>query len=321
MHKHEKIFLAGSGGLVGSAILRKLHLMGYSNIVTPTRQQLNLVDQQAVFDFFALEKPDYVILAAAKVGGILSNMLHPAEFVYENIMIQTNVIEASRRYHVKKLLFLGSSCIYPRMSSQPIKEDYLLSGPLETTNEPYAVAKICGIKMCIAYNQQYETNFLCVMPTNLYGPNDNFDLQHSHVLPALIRKFHEAKVHNQDYVEIWGSGKPKREFLYVDDLADACFYLLELYNQRDIGSFINIGTGRDLSVKQLADIVRRIVGYTGDIKFDLSKPDGTPRKLLDITKMNSLGWKAKTSLEDGICKTYKWFLLKHEIPNSKDRTL
>lgn len=312
MHKHKKIFLAGSSGLVGSAILRKLNLMGYSNITAPTRQQLNLVDQQAVFDFFNHEKPEYVILAAAKVGGILSNMSHPAEFIYENIMIQTNVIEAARRYHVKKLLFLGSSCIYPRMAPQPIKEDYLLSGPLETTNEPYAVAKICGIKMCNAYNQQYDTNFLCVMPTNLYGPNDNFDLQHSHVLPALIRKFHEAKVHNQDYVEIWGSGKPKREFLYVDDLADACIYLLELYNQRDIGSFINIGTGRDLSVKQLADIVRRIVGYTGDIKFDPSKPEGTPRKLLDITKMNSLGWKAKTSLEDGIWKTYKWFLLKHE---------
>ncbi len=316
MHKHEKILVAGSSGLVGSAIVRKLKEMGYTSILTPSHQQLDLIDQRKVFEFFACEKPDYVLLAAAKVGGILANITYPGEFIYQNIMIQTNIIEASYKYKAKKLLFLGSSCIYPKLAPQPLKEGYLLSGPLESTNEPYAVAKICGIKMCLAYNQQYGTDFLCLMPTNLYGPNDNFDLQDSHVLPALIRKFHEAKVNDKSFTVIWGSGSPKREFLYVDDLADACVYLLNNYNFKDISPFINVGTGQDLPVKQLAYIVKSIVGYTGDIKFDHSKPDGTPRKLLDISKMNSLGWKAKTSLEDGIRKTYNWFLDKYGMEYS-----
>ncbi|MBD0381558.1 GDP-L-fucose synthase family protein [Paenibacillus sedimenti] len=307
MLKDDRILIAGANGLVGSAIVRKLTDLGYTNILAPTRQQLNLLEQQKVFEFFAAEKPDYVFLAAAKVGGILSNTMLPADFIYQNVMIQTNVIEASYRHQIKKLLFLGSSCIYPKYSLQPIKEEYLLNGALEPTNEPYAIAKICGIKMCHAYNHQYGTNFICVMPTNIYGPNDNFDPTHSHVLPALIRKFHEAKVNGNEFVDIWGSGLPRREFLYVDDLADACVYLLQHYDYRDIDSIVNIGSGTDLSIKQLALKIREVVGFSGDLQFDTSKPDGTPRKLLDVSKMDKLGWRAKTSLEEGIQKTYSWF--------------
>jgi len=312
MLKDEKIFVAGSSGLVGTAIIRKLREMGYINILTQSHHQLDLTNQQKVLDYFAREKPDYVFLAAAKVGGILSNMMYPADFIYQNTMIQTNIIDAAYKHQTKKLLFLGSSCIYPKLAPQPIKEGYLLTGSLETTNEPYAIAKISGIKMCLAYNQQYGTNFLCVMPTNLYGPNDNFDLQNAHVLPALIRKFHEAKIKDKDYVEIWGSGKPKREFLHVDDLAIACIHIVNNYDHRDIDSIVNVGTGTDLSIKELACLIKSIVGYRGDIKFDPSKPDGTPRKLLDITKMLSLGWKPKTLLEDGIRQTYNWYLMQNE---------
>lgn len=311
MLKNEKIFVAGSSGLVGTAIIRKLKEMGYINILTQPHQQLDLTNQQRVLDYFAREKPDYVFLAAAKVGGILSNMMHPADFIYQNIMIQTNIIDAAYRHQTKKLLFLGSSCIYPKLAPQPIKEEYLLTGSLETTNEPYAIAKISGIKICLAYNLQYGTNFLCVMPTNLYGPNDNFDLQNAHVLPALIRKFHEAKVKDKDYVEIWGSGKPKREFLHVDDLANACIHIVNNYDHKDINPIVNVGTGTDLSIKELAYLIKNIVGYHGDIKFDPSKPDGTLGKLLDITKMHSLGWKPKTVLEDGIRDTYNWYCMQY----------
>lgn len=307
MLKDDTIFVAGANGLVGSAIIRKLKEMGFSRILSPSRQQLDLMDQQKVSDFFAREKPGYIFLAAAKVGGIFANMTHPADFIYQNIILQSNLIEAARQYQVKKLLFLGSSCIYPKHSPQPIKEEYLLSGFLEPTNEPYAIAKICGIKMCQAYNHQYKTNFICVMPTNIYGPNDNFDPLHSHVLPALLRKFHEAKVSGRKSVEIWGSGTPKREFLYVDDLAEACIYLMERFDYKDIGPIVNIGTGTDLSIKELAVMLKRITGFTGQLEFDPSKPDGMERKWLDVTKMEQLGWRAKTPLEAGIRQTYSWF--------------
>jgi len=300
-----KIYIAGHTGMVGSAILRKLTQLGYTNLVYQPRQKLDLCDKKAVEIFFREERPEYVFIAAAKVGGIYANMSYPADFIYNNLMIQTNLIDASYRYQVKKLLFLGSSCIYPRFTPQPMKEEYLLTGLLEPTNEPYAIAKIAGIKMCQAYNRQYNTNFIAVMPTNLYGINDNFDLETAHVLPALIRKIHEAKVAGRPYVEIWGTGTPRREFLYVDDLADACIFLMNHYNESDI---INIGTGKDISIKELADLLKTIIGFQGEFQWDNSKPDGTPRKLLDVSKINRLGWKAKVSLEEGIRKTYQWYL-------------
>jgi len=305
MHKETKIYVAGHRGLVGSAILRKLRAEGYSNIVTRTREELDLTNQQAVYQFFETEQPEYVFLAAAKVGGILANSTYPADFIRENLLIQANVIDAAYRYGVKKLLFLGSSCIYPKFAPQPMKEEYLLTGVLEPTNEPYAIAKIAGIKMCQAYNKQYGTNFITVMPTNLYGPGDNFDLQTSHVLPALIRKFHEAKVTGAPHVVVWGTGNPRREFLHVDDLADACLFLMNNYDSSEI---INIGVGEDLTIRELAYLIKDIVGYHGEITFDTSKPDGTPRKLLDVSKLFTMGWKPRIRLEDGISSTYEWFV-------------
>ena len=303
-----KIYIAGHKGLVGSAIIRKLEELGCTNLVYRTHKELDLTNQKAVHEFFAVEKPEYVFLAAAKVGGIYANNTYPAEFIYSNLIIETNVIHACYRHGVKKLLFLGSSCIYPKIAPQPLKEEYLLTGELEPTNEPYAIAKIAGIKMCEAYNRQYGTNYISVMPTNLYGPNDNFDLASSHVLPALIRKFHEAKMQNRTEVEIWGTGEPKREFMYVDDLADACIFLMNNYDYKDIGAFVNIGTGTDLTIRELAETIKDIVGFTGQLKFDTSKPDGTPRKLLDVSKLRSLGWEAKITFKDGIKKTYTWFV-------------
>lgn len=305
MDKSGKIYVAGHRGLVGSAIVRKLKEKGYNNIVVRDHKDLDLRDQYKTREFFELERPDYVFLAAAKVGGIYANATYPADFIYDNLAIEVNVIKAAYDFGVKKLLFLGSSCIYPKFAPQPIKEEYLLSGYLEPTNEAYAIAKIAGLKMCQYFNQQYGTNYISVMPTNLYGPNDNFDLESSHVLPALIRKFHEAKVNNKPYVEVWGTGSPRREFLYVDDLADACVFLMAEYNGNDV---INIGTGEDITIRELAELIKRIVGYNGEIKFDTSKPDGTPRKLLDVSKLRKLGWRHKVSLEEGIYRTYKWFV-------------
>ncbi len=299
--------MAGHRGLVGSALKRKLESKDYSNLTLRTHRELDLTNQQAVNEFFEREKPEYVFLAAAKVGGILANNTYPAEFIYQNLMIEANVIHASYKYGVRKLLFLGSSCIYPKLAPQPLKEEYLLTGPLEETNEAYAIAKIAGIRLCKHYNQQYRTNFISVMPTNLYGPNDNFDLETSHVMPALIRKFHDAKVNNEPEVIIWGTGKPYREFLHVDDMADACVYLMENFNTDNIGEFVNIGVGKDITIGELAELIKEIVGFKGSIKKDLSKPDGTPQKLLDITKLRSLGWSAKISLKDGIRQTYEWY--------------
>ncbi|MDD2614843.1 MAG: GDP-L-fucose synthase [Methanosarcina sp.] len=307
MDKDSKIYVAGHRGLVGSALKRKLESKGYTNLIFRTHKELDLTNQQAVNEFFKQEKPEYVFLAAAKVGGILANSTYPADFIYENLMIESNIIHAAYKYGVKKLLFLGSSCIYPKLAPQPLKEEYLLTGPLEETNEAYAVAKIAGIRLCKHYNQQYGTNFISVMPTNLYGPNDNFDLETSHVMPALIRKFHEAKVKNAPEVVIWGTGKPFREFLHVDDMANACVYLMENFNADEIGEFINIGVGKDITIGELAELIKEIVGFKGEIRRDLSKPDGTPQKLLDITKLSSLGWKAKISLKDGIEQTYEWY--------------
>lgn len=288
--------------MVGSAIQRKLQSEGFTNFITRTSKELDLTNQQAVADFFASEKPDHVFLAAAKVGGIVANNTYRADFIYENIMIESNVIHHSYLNKVKKLLFLGSSCIYPKMAPQPLKEDYILTGPLEATNEPYAIAKIAGIKMCDAYRSQYGCNFISVMPTNLYGPNDNYDLNNSHVLPALIRKFHTAKKENSPTVEIWGTGSPMREFLHANDLADACYYLMQNYNEAGL---VNIGVGHDISIKDLALLVKKIVGYQGELKFDTSKPDGTPRKLMDVGKLHSFGWKHKIELEEGIADVYK----------------
>ena len=302
MEKSSKIYIAGHRGMVGSGILRKLQKEGYSNFVCRTSKELDLRNQQAVADFFAEEKPDYVFLAAAKVGGILANNTYRAEFLYENLMIQNNVIHQSYVHGVKKLMFLGSSCIYPKMAPQPLKEEALLSGYLEPTNEPYAIAKITGIKMCEAYRSQYGVNFISAMPTNLYGENDNYDLQKSHVLPALMRKFVEAKQENKPFVEIWGTGSPLREFLNVDDLADACYFLMLNYDEAD---FINVGTGEDLSIKDLALLVKELTGYKGELRFDTSKPDGTPRKLMDVSRLHQLGWKHKISLREGISKILK----------------
>ncbi|NLJ07589.1 MAG: GDP-L-fucose synthase [Sphingobacteriales bacterium] len=302
MEKEAKIYIAGHLGMVGSAIHRKLISEGYTNFVLRSIDELDLLNQQAVSEFFKTERPEYVVLAAAKVGGILANNTYRAQFIYENLMIQNNVIHQSYLNGVKKLLFLGSSCIYPRLAPQPIREEYLLTGLLEETNEPYAIAKIAGIKMCEAYRDQYGCNFISVMPTNLYGPNDNFDLKNSHVLPALIRKFHEAKINKSPYVEIWGTGTPMREFLHVDDMADACVFLLQHYNERQ---FLNIGCGHDLSIKDLALLVKKIIGYEGDLQFDTSKPDGTPRKLLYVSRLFATGWRPKISLEEGIRRVYE----------------
>jgi len=308
MEIHEKIFVAGHSGLVGSAIKRRLEEKGYSNLICRRSQELDLRRQQAVEDFFAIERPDYVLLAAAKVGGIQANNTYPAQFIYDNLAIEMNVINSAYKYGVKKLLFLGSSCIYPKLAPQPMKEEYLLTGELEPTNEAYAIAKITGLKMCEYYNKQYGTNFISVMPTNLYGPNDNFDLETSHVLPALIRKFHEAKIESKPSVEIWGTGTPRREFLFVDDLADACVFLMENCDCDQIGSCINIGTGEDLTITELATTISKIVGFDGKLIFNPNHPDGTPRKLLDVSKITSLRWKAKTSMVEGIKRTYEWYV-------------
>jgi GDP-L-fucose synthase len=305
MEKHSNIYVAGHRGLVGSAIVRSLKEKGYTNLICQTSRELDLREKNQVDSFFEKQNIDYVFLAAAKVGGIVANNEFPADFIRDNLLIQSNIIDAAYRNKVKKLLFLGSTCIYPKYAPQPLKEEYLLTGELEPTNEPYAIAKIAGIKMCQSYNRQYKTNFISVMPTNLYGPNDNFDLNSSHVLPALIRKFHEAKKNNSPFVDVWGTGTPKREFLYSDDLADACIYLMNTYDGNEI---VNIGVGEDIEIRELAQLIRKIVGYQGDIKFDTSKPDGTPRKLVDVTKLNNLGWKAKTSLDIGIKNAYQWYL-------------
>lgn len=301
MNKSDKIYVAGHRGMVGSAIVRQLENDGFSNLVVRSSAELNLVDQPEVAKFFKEEKPDYVFLAAAKVGGIVANNTYRAEFLYDNLMIQNNVIHQSYLNDVKKLMFLGSSCIYPKLAPQPLKEEYLLTGALESTNEPYAIAKIAGIKMCDAYRSQYGSNFISVMPTNLYGPNDNYDLEKSHVLPAMLRKFIVAKNRGDAAVTIWGTGSPKREFLYADDLAEACMFLMKTYNNPGL---VNIGVGEDISILDLAVLVKKIVGFDGEILKDLSKPDGTPRKLMDVSKLNSLGWKATTSLEEGVSKVY-----------------
>lgn len=307
MEKTAKIYVAGHNGLVGSAIVRNLQSKGYNNLIWADFTEVDLRDAVQVKDFFEKNNPEYVILAAAKVGGIHANNTYPAEFIYDNLMVETSVIHQSYLSGVKKLLFLGSSCIYPKLCPQPIKETYLLTGELEPTNEPYAIAKIAGIKLCQAYNRQYGTQFISIMPTNLYGPNDNFDLANSHVLPALIRKFHEAKVAQAPTVTVWGTGTPRREFLYVDDMADAAVYLLETYAGDEI---VNIGMGKDLTIAELAATVQQVVGFTGNIVYDADKPDGTPQKLLDVSRLTSLGWRYKTELRDGIAKAYASFLAK-----------
>jgi GDP-L-fucose synthase len=305
MEKEAKIYVAGHRGLVGSAIVRRLQREGYANLVTRTSRELDLREQAAVRDFFASERPDYVILAAARVGGILANDSFPADFLYQNLMIEANVIEAARVNGVQKLLCLGSTCIYPKLAPQPLKEEYLLTGPLEPTNEWYAIAKIAGIKLCQAYQRQYGSRFISAMPTNLYGPEDNFDLESSHVVPALIRKFHEAKVHGQPTVTVWGTGRPRREFLHVDDCADACVHLMEHYDGAEI---VNIGVGADLPISELAVMVGAAVGYRGGIVYDTSRPDGTPRKLVDVSRIHALGWQARIPLDEGLASSYRWFL-------------
>jgi GDP-L-fucose synthase len=321
MQQNSKIYVAGDTGLVGSAIMRNLKAQGYTNLITRDFSELDLRRQEKVENFFEKEKPEYVFLAAAKVGGIQANNTYKAEFIYDNIMIASNIIHASYKFGVKKLLNLGSSCIYPKLAPQPLKEEYLLTGPLESTNEPYAIAKISAIKLCQYYNEQYKTNFISVMPTNLYGPGDNFDLENSHVLPALIRKFHEAKISSglnppvdSPTVTIWGTGTPYREFLYVDDLAQAIIFLMQNCGRKDVSPFVNIGTGKDLQIKDLALMIKKIVGYSGNITFDTSKPDGTPKKLLDVSKIHKLGWKHKVSLQEGILRAYDFFI---NIPNQK----
>lgn len=308
MEKNAKIYIAGHRGMVGSAIFRKLTKEGYTNLITRTSAELDLRNQQDVADFFAAEKPEYVFLAAAKVGGIVANNTYRADFLYENLQIQNNIIHSAYLNKVTKLMFLGSSCIYPKMAPQPLKEEYLLTGTLEPTNEPYAIAKIAGIKMCDAYRAQYGCNYISVMPTNLYGYNDNYHPQNSHVLPALIRRFHEAKVAGTHDVTIWGTGSPMREFLFADDLAEACYYLMQNYNEEGL---VNIGTGEDLTIKDLAMLIKKVIGYEGEIKFDTSKPDGTPRKLMDVSKLHSQGWKHKIELEEGIGLAYQDFLSRY----------
>lgn len=304
MDKSDKIYVAGHRGLVGSAIVRNLKLKGYENVIGRTHRELDLTNQADVKSFFEAERPQVVVLAAAKVGGINANNTMPAEFAYENLQIQCNVIQCAHEYKVKKLLFLGSTCIYPKMAPQPIKEEYLLTGPLEETNEAYAIAKIAGLEMCKFYKRQYGDDFISCMPTNLYGPYDNYDLSNSHVMPAMIRKFHEAKQNNAPYVELWGTGTPLREFLYVDDMADACTFLLEHYEGEE---HVNIGTGKEVTIKQLAEAVKDVVGFTGELHWNSSMPDGTPRKLTDVTKLHGLGWKHKVELKEGIELAYRWF--------------
>ena len=309
MEKNAKIYIAGHRGMVGSAIHRKLMEKGFTNFVLKTSKELDLRNQQAVSDFFQNEKPEFVFMAAAKVGGIIANNTYRADFLYENLAIQNNVIHSAYENKVTKLMFLGSSCIYPKLAPQPLKEDYLLSGFLEETNEPYAIAKIAGIKLCEAYRTQYGCDFISVMPTNLYGPNDNYDLQNSHVLPAMIRKFHEAKVSENQEVNLWGTGSPMREFLHADDLAEACVYLMENYSQPE---FINVGTGKDVTIKELAETVKEIVGFEGNLNWDTSKPDGTPRKLMDVSRLHAQGWKHKIELKEGIALAYQDFLEHHD---------
>jgi GDP-L-fucose synthase len=305
MYQDAKIYVAGHAGMVGSALVRRLQQGGYTNILTRTRQQLDLLDQQAVLQFLDAERPEYIFLAAARVGGIHANNTFRADFIHQNLAIATNVIHSAYRAGVPRLMFLGSSCIYPRDCPQPIREDYLLTGPLEPTNEPYAIAKIAGIKLCESFNRQYGTKYVSVMPTNLYGPHDNFDLKTSHVLPALIRKMHEARLRHDKYVTIWGTGQARREFLHVDDLADACVFLME----REVGDgVVNIGCGLDITIRGLADIIQGIVGFRGDLRYDASMPDGTPRKLLDVSKMHRLGWKPRLGIREGIESTYHWYL-------------
>jgi GDP-L-fucose synthase len=305
MNKLSKIFIAGHRGMVGSAITRKLTELGYTNLILRSSKELDLIRQSDVEEFFRTERPEYVFLAAAKVGGIHANNTYRADFIYNNLMIESNIINSSWKFGVKKLLFLGSSCIYPKLAKQPLKEKYLLSDYLEKTNEPYAIAKISGIKLCESYNIQYGTNFISGMPTNLYGPNDNYDLNNSHVLPALINKFHDAKASSRSEVEVWGSGTPLREFLHVDDLADACYFLMKNYNQNEI---VNIGSGKEITIKDLANLISEIVGFEGKIVFNTEKPDGTPRKLLDVSKLKKLGWSSKISLEEGITSVYREYL-------------
>ncbi len=305
MEKNSKIYVAGHRGMVGSAIVRELQKQGYNNIITKTRAELDLIDQNAVAEFFTEEKPQFVFLAAAKVGGIEANRSKIADFTYQNLQIQNNIIHNAYLNKAERLIFLGSSCIYPRLAPQPIKEEYLLTGHLEPTNYGYAIAKIAGVKMCEAYRSQYGCDFVPLMPTNLYGINDNFDLQGSHVLPALMRKFHEAKVNNSDFVEVWGTGTVKRELLYVDDLAEACVFVM---NNKNVTDLTNIGTGEDITIRQLAELVQKVTGFNGQLKFDATKPDGAPRKCLDVSKINSLGWKATTNLEEGVAKVYQWYL-------------
>ena len=307
MEKDAKIYVAGHKGLVGSAICRKLQREGFSNIVVRTKQELNLENQRLTEEFFAAEKPEYVFLAAAKVGGIMANSTYPAEFIYSNLAVQNNVIKASHQFGIKKLLFLGSSCIYPKFAPQPMKEEHLLTSPLEPTNEAYAIAKIAGLKMCRYFNEQYGTNYISVMPTNLYGPNDNYDPENSHVLPALILKFHKAKIENHPDVTLWGTGSPRREFLHADDLADAVVFLMEKYDYKDIGEIVNIGCGEDVTIKELAETVKRIVGFEGPLNWDTERPDGTPRKLLDISRIRALGWQPNITLDQGIASVYEDF--------------
>lgn len=317
MKKDSKIYVAGHLGLVGSAIVRTLKEKGFTNLVLKMRKELDLLDQRRVADFFKTEKPEYVFLAAAKVGGIMANKTFPADFIYENILVQANVLENARKNGVKKLMFLGSSCIYPRLAPQPIKEEYFMSGPLEPTNRAYAIAKIAGIVTCQSYNEEYGTNFISLMPTNLYGPNDSFDdLENSHVLPALIRKFHEAKESGKKEVRLWGTGAARREFLHVDDLATAALFLMEHYDQSEI---INVGTGKDVSIKELADLIKKITGFSGKISWDNSKPDGSPRKLLDVSKLHGLGWKHSVELEEGIERTYEWYKNSNKLESAQVR--
>ncbi len=308
MDRNAKIYVAGHRGLVGSAIMRRLQAGGYNNLVTRGHSELDLTDQQAVQQFYAAEKPDYVFIAAAKVGGIHANNTYPADFIYRNLMIECNLIHGAYQHGVKKLLFLGSTCIYPKLAPQPMKEEHLLTGPLEPTNEPYAVAKIAGIKMCSAYNRQYGTNFMSVMPTNLYGPNDNYHPQDSHVLPALIRRMHEAKARGDKQATVWGTGNARREFMASDDMADACLFLMERFDAKELGEFINIGVGHDMTIREVVEVVTKVVGFEGELVFDTSKPDGAPRKFIDSARLTALGWQPKTGFEEGLRAAYQDFL-------------